>query len=374
MSLVLLRSLSKRIRIHMLIALILAVGWMVIPNSARAVDTNGDGLVDQVAVCQGNKICVTRGGSGIVNIYSDPTWNSVSINTVVDTNGVAGDDIVIVATNGFGAFQCICIIHDNILSYVQYNDPGWSSVSINTVKETNNSSGADVVLVVTNALGQFQCICVIHDKIGSFSSYKDAANWASVSINSVTDTNGTGGNDIVLIATNASGAFWCICVIHDNAGTYSTYRDAPNWASVNIRAVSNTDGTAGNEIVLIATNGSGAFWCVCVIHDNGGSIATYRDAANWGTVSINSVVDTDGVVGTDVIVVYAKFGGSPGISMVHDKVGSWQNYPFPGNFTIQSVANTDGVAGAEVCSSLQLGGFIRITDRLSFQENVGSCP
>lgn len=50
-----------------------------LPDRAQAADTNGDGLVDQVAVCQGNKICVTRGGSGQVITYSDPNWNSVRL-------------------------------------------------------------------------------------------------------------------------------------------------------------------------------------------------------------------------------------------------------------------------------------------------------
>lgn len=298
----------------------------------------------------------------------------MSINSVKDTDGVVGDDIVVVATNGFGAFQCICIIHDRIQSYVQYHDPQWSSVSINTVADTNGNPGAEVVLIVTNSLGQFQCICVIHDQVGSFSSYKDPSNWSSVSINTVTDTDGNTGGDIVLIATNSSGAFWCICVIHDRTGTYSTYRDSANWSSVTISGVSDTDGNVGNDIVLIATNSSGAFWCVCIIHDRVGSFVNYRDASNWGTVSINSVVDTNGVVGNDVIVVYAKFEGSPGISIVHDRIGTWLNHIFPGNFTIQTVSNTDGQPGAEVCSSLQLGGFIRITDRLSIQQNVSGCP
>lgn len=360
-------------RVLVLLVLYLGLGWAM-PEWARTVDTNGDGLVDQVAVCQGNKVCVTRGGSGQVITYSDPGWNSVSINSVIDTNGVAGDDIVVIATNSFGAFQCICIIHDNVQSYAQYHDPQWSSVSINRVIDTNGNPGAEVVLIVTNSLGQFQCICLIHDQVGTYISYKDAANWASVSINTVTDTDGNSGNDIVLVATNSSGAFWCICVIHDRISTFATYRDATNWSSVTIKAVSDTDGTVGGDIVLLATNSSGTFWCVCIIHDRAGAFATYRDSGNWGTVSINSVVDTNGVAGTDVIVVYAKFGGSPGISMVHDNVGSWHNYPFPGSFTIQTVSNTDGQPGAEVCSSLQLGGFIRITDRTSTQQNVSGCP
>lgn len=358
----------------MLAVAVSLVMTLTMANGATASDTNGDGLVDQVAVCQGNKICVTRGGSGQVITYSDPGWNSVSINSVKDTDGVVGDDIVIVATNGFGAFQCICIIHDKIQSYAQYRDPQWSSVSINQVTDTNGNPGADVVLVVTNSLGQFQCICIIHDQVGSFSSYKDAPNWSSVSINTITDTDGNTGGEVVLIATNSSGALWCICVIHDHTGTYSTYRDSANWSSVTIKGVSDTDGNVGGDIVLIATNSSGAFWCICVIHDKIGSFATYRDTSNWGTVSINSIVDTDGVIGSDIIAVYAKFGGSPGISIVHDKIGGWHNYVFPGNFTIQTVTNSDGQPGAEVCSSLQLGGFIRITDRTSTQSNTPSCP
>ena len=343
-------------------------------ETARAADTNGDGLVDQVAVCQANKICVTRGGSGQVITYSDPNWNSVSINSVKETNGIAGDDIVIVATNGFGAFQCICIIHDKVGSYSQYRDPQWSSVSINTVVDTDGNAGADVVLVVTNSLGTFQCICIIHDRTGGFSSYRDSANWRSVTIANISDTDGNIGADVVLVTTNSSGAFWCVCVIHDRVGSYATYRDSANWSSVTVRAVADTDGTVGSDIVLLATNSAGAFWCVCVIHDRTGGFATYRDFSSWGTVSINSVVDTNGTVGADVIVIFAKVGGSPGISMIHDRSGNWQNYFFSGNFTVRTVQNTDGQPGAEVCSSLQLGGFTRITDRISSQQNVSACP
>ena len=368
----------RTVTIRAVILLLALAGVLLLvlssPDRAQAADTNGDGLVDQVAVCQGNKICVTRGGSGQVITYSDPNWNSVSINSVKETNGVIGDDIVVVATNGFGAFQCICIIHDRVGGISQYRDPQWSSVSINSVVDTDGNAGADVVLVVTNSLGTFQCICIIHDRVGSFSSYRDSSNWRSVTIAAVADTDGNAGADVVLVTTNSSGAFWCVCVIHDRIGTYSTYRDSANWSSVTVRAVTDTDGTVGSDIVLLATNSSGAFWCVCVIHDRTGGFVTYRDFSNWGTVSINSVVDTNGVVGAEVIVIFAKVGGSPGISMIRDRNGNWQNYFFPGNFTVRTVQNTDGQPGAEVCSSLQLGGFIRITDRTGSQQNVAGCP
>ncbi len=85
-------------------------------------------------------------------------------------------------------------------------------------------------------------------------------------------------------------------------------------------------------------------------------------------------MDTNGIVGADVILIFAKVGGSPGISMIHDRSQNWQNYFFPGNFTVRAVQNTDGQPGAEVCSSLQLGGFIRITDRTGSQQNVTGCP
>lgn len=412
-----------------LLVLCLALGsLLVLQGPAEATifaDTDGDGFTDNIDVCQTVKVCIYHPRTGITTVYGDATWNSMSINTAVDTNGqpgaevviiatksgvfdciciirdrtqtmvrykdtnwssvsinrvvdtdgMAGADVVLIATSSFGTLSCICIIHDPSNTWRSYKDVNWASVSINTAADTDGVAGADVVLTATTSSGQLFCICIIHDPSGTYRSYKDV-NWASVGINTVADTDGTVGGEVVLTATTGTGSFWCVCTIVDRSGIWRTYRDV-NWGSVGIRTVADTDGVAGGEIVITATTGGGSFWCVCVIRDRTSTYNTYRDPA-WGSVSINSVVDTDGQAGGDIIVVYASTSDQ-GISVIRDRVVSYVKYSYYGksSFTIQRVADYDGIAGAEICVFwTQFGGgqgYELIIDRTQTRQPRSNC-
>ena len=76
-----------------------------------------------------------------------------------------------------------------------------------------------------------------------------------------------------------------------------------------------------------------------------------------GSFAINSLIDTDGKAGADIVVPTLS-----GIVIIHDASQSTRLYGFT-SFTITAACDKDGIAGAELFVSTPSNKFI-ITDRL----------
>lgn len=82
---------------------------------------------------------------------------------------------------------------------------------------------------------------------------------------------------------------------------------------------------------------------VLVYHPNTGRTASYP--VGGGTFAINSIVDTDGIPGVEIVV--AKVNQ---ILVIHDRtqrISSYNISPYNVTYGINSVKDTDGVAGKE---------------------------
>src|SRR5918996_1505655 len=96
-----------RVTFFMTWTLLIAHG---VANATWLADTDGDGTIDQVTICQTNKVCVFHPSNGVTTTYSEPSWSSIAVNSVVDTDGNPGAEIILAATSN-GRFHCICVIH-----------------------------------------------------------------------------------------------------------------------------------------------------------------------------------------------------------------------------------------------------------------------
>jgi hypothetical protein len=273
-------------------------------------DTDGDQIPEHIAICDRTKVCINHPLSNSTNIYSQPSWAGVYLTAVVDTDGEPGEEVIVLATNRDGQLACICLVHDSTGTVETYSNPFWYSASIV----------------------------------------------------SITDTDGEPGEDIVFIAHDEQGAFACICVVHDQQHDYKVYAD-PAWATVRIEWIEDTDAQPGKEIIAEVRGTRDDFRCFCVIHDRPGSMTAYSKPA-WEAGAIYKVADTDGNAGEDIIISYTATPGG-GVSVIHDMSQEVSMYSFSGApSTIQRFANSDKTKGSELC--IQLGqekGYVMIKDK-----------
>jgi len=222
-------------------------------------------------------------------------------------------------------------------------------------------------------------IRIINDKNQTVHQYQILGSGAagSFSINSVIDSDGTAGNEIVIIYANVYGSG--IQTINDKNQTVHQYQilGAGASGSFAVNSVTDTDGIAGNEIVVIYANvyGSG----IETINDKNQTVHQYQinGAGASGSFAINSVVDTDGVAGNEIIVVYANAFGN-GTKVIHDNIQAVHQYSLSSttSFTIMNVANYDGLLGAEICYSWNAGyssGYSLIIDKTGVVQSRSGC-
>ena len=134
--------------------------------------------------------------------------------------------------------------------------------------------------------------------------------------------------------------------------------------------VTDTDGQPGAEIIVLWARGVGALSSkgIDVIHDRTGVTKEYNyQRSNF---SINSLTDTDGQPGAEIVVLWARGVGSlssNGIDVIHDRTGVTNTYTInTKKLTINGVRDYNGIAGAEICYSWLLSGRTRyslIVDR-----------
>lgn len=282
-------------------------------------ETDGDGFLEEISVCEVNKICVATFETGSKRMYENGTWHTVDLIAVQDTDGEAGAEIVTVAYTREGQLACVCIIHDKAKSIEFYRGQRWSSAKVEALEDTDGIGGAEVLVQIRADDGKLQCLCLIRDRDRTVREYSDVA-----------------------------------------------------WTTVQIKAVTDTDGESGKEVVFESRNLDNEVLCVCVIRDRKDELAIYTDS-QWQTGEVSLLMDTDGKPGLEIIVTFTRVSDS-GITIIHDVSRTSKTYRFTGKHTIQQVRNYDQSQGDEICVILPtLEKFVLITDRAQEQEVVESC-
>jgi len=277
-----------------------ALSFVAAPRMASAAcfqrDTNGDGVVDtacEVIDFAGGPsgIAISHSNSGTRSFYAMPPGASFAINRLADTDGQPGVEVIVsVATNGNGP-SGIRVIHDRTGVQRSYDMPLGSSFAINTVQDTDGVAGGEIVaVVITNGNGPDH-VRVIHDAQVFQRSY-EMPRGSSFAINTVQDTDGNAGAEIVLIVlTNGNGPNH-VRVIHDAQAFQRSY-DTPQGSSFAINTVQDTDGVAGAEIVVVLNNP----FAIQVVHDRTVTVNTYSIGSFY---SILATRDYDGRPGAEI--------------------------------------------------------------------------
>jgi hypothetical protein len=100
------------------------------------------------------------------------------------------------------------------------------------------------------------------------------------------------------------------------------------------------DGSGYTDSLTIKVGG------ISIYHPQTGKSSWYPIS---GAFAINTVADTDGRPGQEVVVVLPPSRSSTGgISVIHDRDRTTSYYPISGDFAISKVADTAGQPGQEI--------------------------
>lgn len=296
-----------------------------------------------------------------------PSWAAVYYS---DTDGDGYTETVTTNTNNITIFHP----RTNITSTYPLSV---SSYAINKIIDTDGIAGNEIVVIYTDIYGSG--IRVINDKNQVVHQYQILATGTggSFSINSVIDTDSIAGNDLVVIYAGAYGSG--IKVINDKNQVVHQYQilGAGASGSFAINKIIDTDGIAGNNIVVVYADAYGSG--IKVINDVNQVIHQYQIlvAGAGGSFAINSIIDTEGILGNEIVVVYASSSGN-GTKVIHDSSQTVHQYALSAStsFAIMNVTNYDGILGAEICYSWNTSyssGYSLIIDRTGVVQSRSGC-
>lgn len=234
-------------------------------------DTDGDQFSEQIGVCERSKLCILHQSASSPNTYTQAGWADIYLVGVENTDGERGEEVIVIARTLDGKLACLCVVHERTGSLQSYADPSWHTISIAAITDTDGEPGLEIVFIAHDDLGVLQCVCVVHDRQGSYKAYNDLT-WRSARIEWLEDTDGEKGNEIVVEARGVTDEFRCVCVIHDRAGTITSYAN-PLWRASTIYKIADTDEHPGDDIILAYR--TDAEEGIAVIHDPRQEISTY---------------------------------------------------------------------------------------------------
>jgi hypothetical protein len=148
---------------------------------------------------------------------------------------------------------------------------------------------------------------------------------------------------------------YTVVVFHPHTGLTSRH-EHQNLVALSISYFADTDGVPGEEIILLLTQSYTLARIVEVIHVRTGARNTY-EYPDIGGLSISDVVDTDGIAGDEIIILYTKaYTTAKAVDVIHDTTRSRNTYDFGVVARLSiNIANYDGLDGAEICAHWWIG-------------------
>lgn len=226
---------------------------------------------------------------------------------------------------------------------------GSGTKTLRSLEQLDGDAGLEAIVVVA---GQ-NYLYVVDDNNGYPTKYSIYRNGATgnqdYQIRAVDQTNGTAGNEIVVMFPGDN----YIWVINHYAATLNNYLVGSNPASFTLI---DTDGYPGKEIVLGYVPGGN----VTIVSANYNGVKTpfvrdYHKNVGNGSSQIFGFMDTDGNPAAEIVLVYP---GSTAINVIRDSSNPWsygedRSFELYGAFQIIDTSkNRDGAAGNEICYKL----------------------
>lgn len=257
------------------------LGGVSVAASAETIsaDFNGDGKTDTATLNSTyGTISIARGGGGTTSYNTSAGWLSVS---TAETNGVAGQEIVITFASGYNA-----VVDDRARTTCSDIVDPVGAGRVVMFADVNGTAGVEVAFIYDNGI-----VMVVDDRARARRSYVvDPIGGGRVV--SVSDLNGSSGNEIAFIYDNG-----IVSVIDDRAKARRDYVVDPIGSNTRYVKVAEFNGTAGNEIMFSYSNGYSE-----VVDDRLRTMRTYVHPTNG---SAPTYANMDGVAGLEAVFTYA---------------------------------------------------------------------
>ncbi len=318
-----------------LLALTLLVGaWLPGIASAQGVlmgsaDLDGDNIAETV-YNNGSYITVkSTNGSSYNYQISGGSWALLygNFTSVKDLDGTAGAEIPINRGNS------LLVINHNSRSSYSYPMSGSWAASPGGITDLDGIAGNEIAIVAADALR------IVSHYSRSVTSQPMSGTYA-IAVYAIKDLDGQPGAEIPI----ANGSALRVYNYRSRSMT-SMPVSSGSWAICNDpgipNCVSDMNGTAGAELVLILPNAIGIYSYA------NGSLTTYNINAQYAILS-DGVRGFDGTTGNEIAV--ARNDGH--INIIYPRSGAVQLISGTGTFgswwSLLNYANLDGVAGDEI--------------------------
>lgn len=239
---------------------------------------------------------------------------------------------------------------------------GSGTKTLRSLEQLDGDAGLEAIVTVA---GQ-NYLYVVDDNNGYPTKYSIYRNGATgnqdYEIKAVDQTNGTAGNEVVVMFPGDN----YIWVINHYAATLNSYLVSSNPSSFTLI---DTDGYPGKEIVLGYTPGGS----VTIVSANYNSVKSpsvreYHKNVGNGSSQIYGFMDTDGNAGAEIVLLYP---GSTSLYVIRDSANPWsygedRNFDLYGAFQIMDTSkNRDGAAGNEICYKLTSSNTFRTLNAMT---------
>lgn len=330
----------------------------VLPSVAFAdvyyADTNGDGVTDEINTYS-DYFTIYHPNLGVYRYFYVGT--SYSFFRTVDLDGTPGAEVVL------HQGQFLHVFNDLTGSQRGY-DIGATGIPM-TTGQANGLAGEEIIGFTNQGLFVVDVIRGLVSEYGLQPDLPIFNPYLSVSMPKIADTNGNGGEEIVMLRSDNR----VVNVDHTN-GTVAV-RDVsvttPGWITTsNLYDIADTDGKAGGEVILWRNDNA-----VIVLSDINGYMGM-NIYPQPGLFNFSGLADTDSVLGTEIILSRNDFV----VSIIRDRTGGISNYHVIQAFDVEDIGGYDGGVGADVCYATVLSDPVyryAIIDKSGTKILVSSC-
>lgn len=279
-------------------------------------DFNGDGLLDLIGMGTNQLTVFRTDGSKQEYVINEPYWG---IAACQDTDGTAGDEIIVQTFKRQGYIDHYLIIHDRTQSVKAIADFGETvGYFLTAVQDLDGAPGSELVLEKYPENQHLIRIISDRDNIYRDFSFPNLDAGFYLYPDNIAEVNGTPGKELILYQSNNYGPSQLATInFRDNRVNYYPFDEPFGFT------FADTDGAPGQEIIVQGSD------TVAIIHDGTQSVSEFSGLGGVTTSYLLRVGDLDGEPGNELIV--DNLQESPyhhTVRIIADRANLYQDYDF----------------------------------------------
>lgn len=268
---------------------------------------------------------ITRKVIALLSLLSVPCISQAAI--YADTNGDGVTDTIFSGADSYGTF--IQIDHPNTYSsskyYIGSASTGLVSMSLIGTTDSNGLAGQEVI-VLAGFTGKAYQIVIIDDARGEKRATTIGSNFSHISVKGVSNnTNGLVGNEVIVYTEYGSPLAVAVHIVDDRKGVLRSYPvSGSGWTRVTVPGIADTNGLAGAEVIMQLekiVSGQIPVVAVGIIDDAKAVTRYYNQSTTLKTFNIQKIINYDGVVGAEVCYAWTD-SYSTYYEMIVDRTGA----------------------------------------------------